>query len=51
MVDHGLGPRLSVLLPQEDEFAQQMRVAEGVVAVILQVGAPEVVDGATLKVR
>jgi len=51
MVDHGLGPRLRVLLPQEDEFAQQMRVREGVVAVILQVGAPEVVDGATLKVR
>jgi len=44
MVDHGLGPRLRVLLPQEDEFAQQMRVREGVVAVILQVGNPEGVD-------
>ncbi len=46
MVDHGLGPRLVLLLPQEDQFAQEMGVAEGVAAVVRQVGVPEIVNGA-----
>ena len=50
-IDHVLSPGLRTLLPQEDTFAQQMRVAEGVPAVILQVGAPKVVDRSALKFR
>ena len=44
MVDHGLSPLLALLFPQEDEFAQEMAVTECVVAVVLEVGAPEVMD-------
>jgi len=36
MVDHRLGPLLVLLLPQEDQFAQEGRVAESVVAVYLR---------------
>jgi hypothetical protein len=50
MVDHQLGPLLVLLLPQEDQFAQEVRVAESVVAVVLEVGVPEVVDGAAPEV-
>ena len=50
MVDHRLGPLLVLLLPQEDQLAQEVRVAESVVAVVLEVGVPEVVDGAAPEV-
>ena len=50
MVDHRLGPLLALLLPQEDQFAQEVRVTESVVAVVLEVGVPEVVDGAAPEV-
>jgi len=49
MVDHSLGPLLILFFPQEEEFAQKMRVAEGMVTVVLQIGIPEVVDGAARK--
>ena len=49
VVDHGLGPNLLVLLVEEDEFAQQVGVAEGVGAVVFEVGFPEVVDGTALE--
>ncbi len=48
-VDHGLGPGLVLLLVEEDEFAQQVGVADGVLAVVVEVGFPKVVDGATLE--
>ena len=38
MVDHRLGPLLVLLLPQEDQFAQEVRAYESVVAVVLEVG-------------
>ena len=50
MVDHGLGPRLMLFLPQEDEFALQVGVAERVGAVVLLVRPEEVMDGPALDV-
>ncbi len=38
-LDHALGPPLLLLLPQKGQFTQKVRVAEGVVAVILNVGS------------
>lgn len=48
-VDHGLGPDLIVLFVEEDEFAQQVGVAEAMGAVVFEVGFPKVVDGAALE--
>ena len=48
-VDHGLGPGLIVLFVEEDEFAQQVGVAEAMGAVVFEVGFPKVVDGAALE--
>jgi len=48
-VDHGWGPGLIVLFVEEDEFAQQLGVAEAMGAVVFEVGFPLVVDGAALE--
>ena len=45
----GFGPDLLVPLMEEDEFAQQVGVAEGVLAVVFEIGFPEVVDGTDLE--
>jgi len=51
MVDHRRGPLLLLLLIEEDQFAHEVRVAESMLAVILQIGLPEVVDSATPEGR
>ncbi len=49
VVDHGFGPNLLMLLVEEDEFAQQVGVAEGMLAVVFEVEFPEVADGTALE--